>query len=78
MGVVETETHYVAERNTEGCKISIPREVSKREITRDEAKILVEKKKLGPFEDFTSKAGKPFTASLYLKANGSVGYRFQK
>ena len=78
VGVVETETHYVAERNTEGCKISIPREVSKREITRDEAKILVEKKKLGPFEDFTSKAGKPFTASLYLKANGSVGYRFQK
>jgi DNA topoisomerase-3 len=78
VGIIETETHYQSEPNSEGCKISIMREVSKRVITREEAKELVEKKKIGPFEDFTSKAGKPFTATLYFKGNESVGYRFAK
>ena len=78
VGIIETPTHYQAESNSAGCKISIMREVSKREITRDEAKELVEKRKVGPFDDFTSKAGKPFTAILYLKANQSIGYRFAK
>ena len=45
VGIIETPTHYQAEPNSAGCKISIMREVSKREITRDEAKELVEKKK---------------------------------
>ena len=78
VGIIETETHYQSEPNSEGCKISLLREVSKRTITREEAKELVEKKKVGPFDDFTSKAGKPFSATLYLKANESVGYRFAK
>ena len=67
-----------AEENSEGCKISFLREISKRTITREEAKTLVEKGKLGPFDDFTSKAGKPFSASLYLKRDGNIGYRFAK
>ena len=78
VGVIETETHYQAETNSEGCKISILREISKRTITRDEAKTLIETGKLGPFDDFTSKAGKPFSASLYLKRDGNIGYRFAK
>ena len=76
IGIIETETHFQAESS--GCKISFLREVSKREITRDEAKILVESKKLGPFDNFTSKAGKPFSATLYLKNNEAIGYRFAK
>ena len=78
VGVIETETHYQAEENSEGCKISILREVSKRTITREEAKTLIEKGKVGPFDDFTSKAGKPFTAILYMKRDGRIGYRFAK
>ena len=78
IGIIETETHYQAEDNSEGCKISFLREISKRTISRDEAKELVEKGKIGPFEDFTSKAGKPFTAVLYLKKDGRIGYRFAK
>ena len=78
VGVIETETHYQAEENSEGCKISFLREVSKRTISRDEAKELVESGKIGPFDDFTSKAGKPFTAVLYLKKDGKIGYRFAK
>ena len=78
VGIIETETHYQAEENSEGCKISFLREVSKRTITREEAKELVEKGKVGPFDDFTSKAGKPFTAILYMKKDGKIGYRFAK
>jgi hypothetical protein len=55
------------------------REISKRVITREEAKELIEKKSLGPFDDFLSKkTQKPFTSSLYLKKNESVGYKFAK
>ena len=78
VGIIETETHYQAETNSEGCKISILREISKRTITRDEAKTLIESGKIGPFDDFTSKAGKPFSAILYLKRDGNIGYRFAK
>ena len=39
---------------------------------------MVENGKIGPFDDFTSKAGKPFTAVLYLKKDGRIGYRFAK
>ncbi|MGB0265130.1 MAG: DNA topoisomerase [Candidatus Poseidoniaceae archaeon] len=78
VGIIETETHYQAEENSEGCKISLLREISKRTITREEAKELVEKGKVGPFDDFISKAGKPFTAILYMKKDGKIGYRFAK
>ena len=79
VGVIETPTHYVSEKNDKGCKIQFAREMSKRTITREEAKELVEKKKVGPFEDFTArKSGKPFTATLYIKGNESIGYRFSK
>jgi len=79
VGIIESPTHYVAEQNNKGCKIQIPRELSKRAITREEANELIEKKKVGPFEDFISrKAGKPFTATLYIKGNESIGYRFTK
>ncbi len=78
VGIIETETHYQAEQNSEGCKISMLREISKRTITRDEAKNLIENRKIGPFDDFTSKGGKPFSATLYLKGNESIGYRFAK
>jgi hypothetical protein len=55
------------------------REISKRVITREEANQLIEKKSLGPFDDFISKkTKKPFSSSLYLKKNESVGYKFAK
>ena len=79
VGVIETPTHYLSEKNDKGCKIQFAREMSKRVITREEAKELIEKKKIGPFEDFTArKSGKPFTATLYIKGNESIGYRFSK
>ncbi|MDB2593430.1 topoisomerase C-terminal repeat-containing protein, partial [Euryarchaeota archaeon] len=79
VNIVETETHYQPEAGSSGCSIQIAREVSKREITREEAKILIEKKEIGPFDDFLSKkTGKPFSSKLYLKKNESIGYKFAK
>lgn len=77
--IVETETHYTPKESGTGCKIHVLRSMSNHDITREEAKTLVEKGTIGPFDDFVSKkSGKPFTALLYLKKNQSVGYKFAK
>ncbi|MGB1766939.1 MAG: topoisomerase C-terminal repeat-containing protein [Poseidonia sp.] len=48
-------------------------------MTRDEAKTLIETGSLGPFDDFISKkTNNPFSATLYLKKNQSIGYKFAK
>jgi DNA topoisomerase-3 len=77
--IIETETHYSVEDTSSGCKIHLERCVSKRDITREEAKVLIEERTFGPVDDFLSKkTGNPFAASLYLKKNESVGYKFAK
>ena len=77
--IVETETHYTTEDNSTDCKIHLERCISKRDITREEAKMLIETGSVGPFDDFISKkTNNPFSASLYLKKNQSVGYKFAK
>ncbi|MGB0475323.1 MAG: DNA topoisomerase [Candidatus Poseidoniaceae archaeon] len=75
----ETETHFRPKTSASGCKINIAREISKREITREEAKQLIEKGEIGPFDDLIAKkSGNPYTAVLWLKKNEQVGYRFAK
>lgn len=75
----ETETHFRPKTSASGCKIDIAREISKREITREEAKQLIEKGEIGPFDDLIAKkSGNPYTAILWLKKNERVGYRFAK
>jgi DNA topoisomerase-3 len=79
VNIVETETHYQPEEGSVGCKLQIAREISKREITREEAKELIEKKTLGPFDNFKSKkTNKDFSSSIYIKKNESIGYKFAK
>ena len=43
----ETETHFRPKTSASGCKINIAREISKREITREEAKQMIEKGEIG-------------------------------
>jgi len=76
VNVVENETHFITVENDAGIELEIPRTVSSRELTRDEAKILIEKKKVGPLEGFTSKKGNLFNSKLTLKRNGRIGYQF--
>lgn len=77
--IIETETHYTAETRDTGCKIHVERCMSKRDISRAEAKTLVESRELGPFDDFVSKkTGNPFASVLYFRKNESVAYKFAK
>ncbi len=73
--VIETATHFVC--SDDNCKLSLPREICKRELVREEALKLVTDKSTEVLDGFTSKAGKPFSATLYLKRSGRHGFRFQ-
>jgi DNA topoisomerase-3 len=53
-----------------------PRTVCKREITRDEALYYLANGKTELLEDFTSRFGRPFSATLVLKETGRHGFEF--
>ena len=58
------------------CPFALPRTVCKRELTRDEALEYVRQGRTGLLEDFTSRFGRPFSATLILKPNGRHGFEF--
>ena len=59
------------------CGFVFPRTVCKREITRDEADVYLKTGKTGLLTDFTSRFGRPFSATLVLKPTGRHGFEFQ-
>ncbi len=59
-----------------GCGFVFPRTVCKREITRDEAEVYLANRKTDLLEDFTSRFGRPFSATLFLKETGRHGFEF--
>jgi DNA topoisomerase-3 len=87
--VVESPTQYLCEcalKKGEGaevaeehrdCAFVLPRTVCKREITREEAEHYLRTGKTELLTDFTSRFGRPFSATLVLKENGRHGFEFQ-
>lgn len=67
----ETATMYVSEDET----IRIRKVLGGRVMTEDEIAALLKGETLGPFADFRSKQGKPFTASLSVK-NAKIEFIF--
>jgi DNA topoisomerase-3 len=65
-----------SEELPKGCGFVFPRTVCKREITRDEAETYLTNRKTDLLEDFTSRFGRPFSATLSLKENGRHGFEF--
>jgi hypothetical protein len=65
-----------SEELPKGCGFVFPRTVCKREITRDEAETYLANRKTDLLEDFTSRFGRPFSATLTLKENGRHGFEF--
>ncbi len=59
------------------CSFVLPRTVCKREITREEAAVYCRDKRTALLTDFTSRFGRPFSATLVLKENGRHGFEFQ-
>jgi DNA topoisomerase III len=58
-----------------GCKFAIWKEIASRKMTKEEALILIEKKELDGLEGFKSRAGDPFTASLFVTEEGKVQFK---
>lgn len=59
-----------------GCKYTIWKTMSQREITLDEAKEIIANGRTGVLEGFVSKKGAPFTAALVMSPEGKVGFEF--
>lgn len=88
--VVESPTQYLCERklkeaDLEGgegverpksCGFTLPRTVCKREISRDEAQVYLAGGRTELLTDFTSRYGRPFSATLVLRKNGRHGFEF--
>jgi DNA topoisomerase-3 len=66
-----------AEAAPRSCSFVLPRTVCKREITREEAAAYCRDKRTGLLTEFTSRFGRPFSATLVLKENGRHGFEFQ-
>ncbi|MCZ6782120.1 MAG: DNA topoisomerase [Proteobacteria bacterium] len=64
------------EKKPKKCPFVMPRTVCKREITRDELQYYIENKRTELLTDFTSRFGRPFSATLVLKENGRHGFEF--
>jgi DNA topoisomerase III len=60
----------------QSCGFVMPRTVCKREITREEAEHYLREGKTELLTDFTSRFGRPFSATLVLKDTGRHGFEF--
>jgi len=60
----------------EHCGFVLPRTVCKREMTREECLDYMKTGRTELLEDFTSRFGRPFSATLVLKENGRHGFEF--
>jgi DNA topoisomerase-3 len=68
--------HYRVPEEDRACPFVLPRTVCKREITREEALQYVKEGRTPLLEDFTSRLGRPFAATLFRKENGRHGFEF--
>ncbi len=86
--VVESPTHFLCERKLKeeelgadasrpaSCGFVLPRTVCKREVTREEALHYLRAGKTELLTDFTSRFGRPFSATLVLRKTGRHGFEF--
>ena len=76
--IIETPTHYEARPGDRTCRLRLLRRISGRDISRADAATLIEARELGPLEDWISKKGDPFTATVYLTKTERHRFRFPK
>ena len=86
--VVESPAQFVCERRLKeaelgkdesrprSCGFVLPRTVCKREVTREEALVYLANRRTDLLTDFTSRFGRPFSATLVLRDNGRHGFEF--
>ena len=80
--VIEGPMHYrcegicVEDNPRRKVGATLPREICKREMTREEAIEFFSKGEIGPFDDFVSRFGRPFAAKLKMNENGRHDFEF--
>ncbi len=70
------EAKKARKQKVDSCGFVFPRTVCKREVTRDEALVYLQNRRTDLLTDFTSRHGRPFSATLVLKDNGRHGFEF--
>jgi DNA topoisomerase-3 len=86
--VIESPSYFICERKLKeeqngrddslpkSCGFQLPRTVCKREITREEAMVYLQTGRTELLTEFTSRFGRPFSATLVLKESGRHGFEF--
>ena len=80
--IYESPTHFAcqlpegAPAPEKECRFTFPRTVCKREVTREEAEPYVKNGRTEMLQEFISRYGRPFAATLFLKENGRHGFEF--
>ena len=77
--MLETKFRYICTNNDNAkCGFSMPKRLAGHEFTPDETKELLTKGEIFNMDGFVSKVGKPFSAGLYFKKDGSLTFDFHK
>lgn len=69
--------YYVCEKDRADCGFILGETVAGKKLTKAQVKKLLEKGKTDLITGFTSKAGKPFSAHIVLKADFTTGFEFE-
>ncbi len=69
----QTDGSY--ECKSQECKFKLNKYIASHEITPEQAKDLLEKGRIGPFETFKNRFGQPFTAELQMAQGAKGGWK---
>jgi DNA topoisomerase-3 len=72
-GLKQTDGNYAC-KNSE-CKFKLNKYIASHELDAVQAVELLEKGRIGPFEDFKNRFGQPFTAEIILEQNKRGGWK---
>ena len=75
--VVENKAGYGCCGYKDGCKFFIGKNIAGRDISKDEAKQLLDNGETGMLQGFVSRAGKNFNAKLVIDNEGKVKFQFK-
>lgn len=74
--VINFPKSYSCSNYKNGCKFTIWKNIAGKNITLEIAKELIDKGRTQKQDNFKSKTGKNFSASLVMKSDGNIGFEF--
>lgn len=74
--VIVTDKGLMCSKRNKGCDFGVWSVVASKKLNASELEMLLEGKEIGPFDDFVSKAGNNFSASIYLDNENKVALKW--